>query len=249
MARLIWSISDPEPYGFERAAAGKALLAGASCAAGSGEASAAGAVASSLLLSTGATGTSLGMARTVRGGVCLCSTDKLSSDTTSGALLGAESGCGLGCFSTLAFSFGADTALAASAWGFFGCFKLRTSEAPAAEAVTHTINAMPMDTQRGRSLGESTPWKPTSAGSFGRSLLRVTGAAGIGEGIVATGTTAATAGASSTGGGGGEGRGDDGIGVASAPSRGSCAGRGKGVLKGLDSSETRGSGAGGRVCG
>ena len=50
---------------------------------------------------------------------------------------------------------GVAAALAGSTCAGRDCFKLRTSDAPAAEAVTHTTKAMHADNQRGRSLSES----------------------------------------------------------------------------------------------
>jgi len=84
-------MSDPEPYGFERAAGGKSLLFGVSGALDSGaETGAWGGVSS--LLSAVSVGTSLGVARTERGALRLRSTDKLSSSTTRGALLAVGAG-------------------------------------------------------------------------------------------------------------------------------------------------------------
>ncbi len=105
------------------------------------------------LVSLSSVGAGLGMARTARGSTCLCSTDKLSSATTSGALLIGEGGGALGRLAAAVFTTTAGTALLVS--GCRCCFKLRTSEAPAAEAVMQTTNAMHADTQRGRSLSPS----------------------------------------------------------------------------------------------
>ena len=119
-----------------------------------------------------------------------------------------------------------------------GCFKLRTSEAPAAEAVTHTKSAIHADTQRGRSLSVSANCRFNSAAWFGRSLLgaaEAAKAAGMGEGLTTR-----------TGAGGGDERGEaTGAGVASEVIRGKFPGRGNGVLRTLPK-DARGSGVVGR---
>ena len=113
-------MSEPEPYGLERAAAGKSLLfAGSGAAVDSAAESFAGAAAVSSLLSLDATGTGLGATRTARGSVRLCSTDKLSRSTTAGALLAAACGGSLA-RSGVVFTTGAGAgrALAGSVCGF-----------------------------------------------------------------------------------------------------------------------------------
>jgi len=116
----------------------------------------------------------------------------------------------------------------AAACAFGRCFRLRTSDAPAAEAVTHTTNAMHADTQRGRSLNESGRCRLENACGLGRSLLLV-GAAGIGDGDTVGSGDGDAAGA----GGSGDAR-ETATGMPSEPTRGICAGRGKGVLSALD---------------
>ena len=103
----------------------------------------------------------------------------------------------------------------------------------------HTTKAMQADSQRGRSLTESVTSRLSSVSGGGRSLARALAAGGMGEGD-------ALAAGGRVGGGGGERRGGgNGVAVASEPSCGSCAGRGNGVLKGVDR-DARGNGVGAR---
>ena len=96
-----------------------------------------------------------------RGAERLCSTDRLSRSTTSGALLGAETGVLLGSLWASVPMAGAATA--ADAGASRCCLKLLTRSAPAAEALTQTVSAMHTDTQRGRSLGAVAALAATSA--------------------------------------------------------------------------------------
>src|SRR6478735_6328758 len=152
-------MSEPEPYGFERAAAGKSLLFDASEVVDSGADGAvsfADGVASSSA-STGCVGAGAGrgMARTVRGTARLRSTERLSTSTTCGALLGADCASSTAGFTADMCTTGAVAETAAAACALGRCFKLRTREAPAADAVTHTTSAIQAETQRGRSLSVS----------------------------------------------------------------------------------------------
>lgn len=155
-------MSEPEPYGFERAAGGGSLPLDGSEAGESGAAGAAGADsvaddAASSLDSAARVGTGRGATRTARGIERLRSTDKLSTSTTFGALLGAVGDCSTAGFwaPTFTMAVAVVVAVAAAACALGRCFKLRTSDAPAAEAVTQTTSAMHADNQRGRSLNVS----------------------------------------------------------------------------------------------
>jgi hypothetical protein len=208
-----------------RAAGGASLLVDVSTA-GASEAESSAFVGAGSLVSLDSTGAGFGAMRILRAGAGRRSTDKLSSSTTTGALLAAGAGGSLACLSLTAFTVGAGATIVAGACGF-GCFKLRTSEAPAADAVTHTTKAIHAESQRGRSRTRFAARRLASSCSLGRSLVRATGAGGSGEGeATATGTAGSA-------GGGGDGRGE-GIGVASALFSGSCAERGKGLRRAAD---------------
>lgn len=107
-------------------------------------------VAGSSLVSGDSVGTGRGVARTVRGTACFRSTDRLSTSTTSGALLGSVGGSLTGLTVELGVA-AADRESAGTAWVLGRCLKLRTNEAPAADAVMQTTSAMHAETQRGRS--------------------------------------------------------------------------------------------------